>query len=504
MPSATTYSLNISKHGRTLVSASNFHLEENKITFLFGESGIGKSLIAKSIYGLLNPEEFSITINGRKYGDYLKEKTTQEIQSSSFFVPQEPSTHLNPLLSIGEQLNEGSLAQQKAINDILTRLWNSSDTQAIKKLLNVYPKPYRPSGGEKQRLLLAMAFLKIELLHEMYGKERKTMFVFDEPTGSLDNRFRDIFLSFLFEKFQTSKFTILYITHDYSVISAIAVHHQKMHSHLCFKELALERNSLRLKNFEIEEYLKWLDNQRRSRVVAKDKSRNKILLNIQNDIEVYGRRLSITRRSSNGISCALELEKYSMIYLKGPSGTGKTTFAKSIMGLLPAKNLRVQINHLLLDEYTPKRVWQNEVWGKMMTIVFQHADEALNQNSTVKGTLEGIPRRKMASEEIQKMMKELFGHDTEEKFLNKKVCYLSGGQKQKLNLLRSLILDTDILILDEPFNGLDFASIVRVLEILREKQKEGMGILLISHNEDIFDRIVPEEDIYYLHAKNFS
>jgi ABC-type multidrug transport system ATPase subunit len=60
------------------------------------------------------------------------------------------------------------------------------------------------------------------------------------------------------------------------------------------------------------------------------------------------------------------------------------------------------------------------------------------------------------------------------------------------------VLDTDLLILDEPLNGLGFESIQKVLDLLREKQSAGKGILLISHNEDIFDKLIPPEHVYYL------
>jgi ABC-type multidrug transport system ATPase subunit len=66
------------------------------------------------------------------------------------------------------------------------------------------------------------------------------------------------------------------------------------------------------------------------------------------------------------------------------------------------------------------------------------------------------------------------------------------------------VLNTDILILDEPFNGLDFRSIVKVLAILKERQKAGKGILLISHNEEIFDTVVNPEQVYYITAVPIS
>ena len=99
-----SYTISISKHGRRLVHIEDFRLEENGITLLFGESGIGKSLIAKALYGLLNPEELMVTINGESYELYRARPEVNELQKNSFFVFQEPSTHFNPLLTLGSQV----------------------------------------------------------------------------------------------------------------------------------------------------------------------------------------------------------------------------------------------------------------------------------------------------------------------------------------------------------------------------------------------------------------
>jgi ABC-2 type transport system ATP-binding protein len=63
-----------------------------------------------------------------------------------------------------------------------------------------------------------------------------------------------------------------------------------------------------------------------------------------------------------------------------------------------------------------------------------------------------------------------------------------------------MILETDILILDEPLNGLDFSSAVKVISLLQRRQQAGRGILLISHNEEMFDALVHRDHTYYLHA----
>jgi hypothetical protein len=85
---------------------------------------------------------------------------------NSFFVFQEPSSHLNPLVQLGIQLREGSLAKAPDEESLLRDLWDGGGGDSIeieKAPVNVYPKPYRPSGGEKQRMFLVMALKKIDI-----------------------------------------------------------------------------------------------------------------------------------------------------------------------------------------------------------------------------------------------------------------------------------------------------------------------------------------------------
>ncbi|MDL1893620.1 ATP-binding cassette domain-containing protein, partial [Sphingobacteriales bacterium CHB3] len=101
--------IRIASGKRTLVSIDNFEIPENRITILLGESGIGKSLMSKALYGLLDPDELDITIDGEPYRTYLARPETVTLQHESFFVFQEPSTHLNPLMPLATQMREGSL-----------------------------------------------------------------------------------------------------------------------------------------------------------------------------------------------------------------------------------------------------------------------------------------------------------------------------------------------------------------------------------------------------------
>ena len=494
------FNIRIAAGSRRLVDIDRFGIQENTVTFLFGESGIGKSLISRALFGLLAPEEYSILINGEQYGKYLHGPWPAAFQRNGFFVFQEPSTHLNPLMTIGSQLHEGSLEKAPDESSILRELWSGVEEKNIRSLLEVFPKPYRPSGGEKQRMLLVMAFKKLDMMLAGPPPERPPLFVFDEPTGSLDNHFRDLFLSMLFSRFRKRPFTVLLISHDYSMISHVQKTYADLKNGIAYKELVSHGGVLALQDFLPETYLDWLEKQHPAPVLQRTGSNALPIVTVESRTEVFGRALIITRDRDGQAEVPMQIQRGNMVYLKAPSGTGKTTIVKLMMALASGSRFRMKLGDAEITEKTARDVWRQWIWGKRMTMVFQHADEALNPRSTVEETFHGLPSsKKQTREDVVRTLRELFDpEDVTEEFLKKEVRLLSGGQKQRLNLLRGLFLDTDVLIVDEPLNGLDFVSTTKVIAMLQAKQQAGKGILLISHNEEIFDRQVPKESVYYL------
>jgi peptide/nickel transport system ATP-binding protein len=195
----------------------------------------------------------------------------------------------------------------------------------------------------------------------------------------------------------------------------------------------------------------------------------------------------------------LEIYPGEAVYLKAESGAGKTTVAKILMGLQKCQSFHCKIGNISVNEQSPENQWKKYIWAKKMSMVFQHADEALNLNGKVKDIFRGLPLAKRKDRKfLIENLKVVFEDTVDETFLDKPVSYLSGGQKQRLNLIRALILEADLLILDEPLNGLDFVTLQNVLTILQERQKQGKSYLMISHNEEIIERIVPTDRVYYL------
>jgi peptide/nickel transport system ATP-binding protein len=535
------------RDGRALVDLRDFSLRPGAFTFLFGESGIGKSLTARSLFGLLDPDGFDVTIDGEPYDSYIARGAAEALRSRGFFVFQEPSSHLNPLMTLEAQLTEGTLAGSPATDVALAGLWPATLAADLEDLLRIFPKPHRPSGGEKQRVLCAMAFRKLD---RRAPGETDGLFVFDEPTGSLDNRYRDTVLKMLVNRFRRQRCTVLLITHDYSMISVVEREYADLLPDIEFKEFVLEGAAVRVQDFRPETYTEWLRRQtalrqngrtrgpggeareegdatappavgagRESAAVGAGQESaaayagresdgaaarppadpSTAPLAIESGARVFGRRLLISREPNGTPETPLVVDRGSMVYLKAPSGTGKTTVAKMALGLIEGTHFRARIGGVDVTESTPRRVWQREIWGRRMTMVFQHADEALNPSATVGGSLTGLPVRLDRGRQME-MLREFFGETVSEGFLARKVSALSGGQKQRLNLMRGLELGTEVVILDEPLNGLDFRSMQRVLDIVRQQMARGTAFLLISHNEEIFEAIVPPDRVYYLSA----
>ncbi len=494
------FDIQIAADGKLLVDCADFTIPRSRVTFLFGESGIGKSLISRAVYGLLDPAELTAVINGMTYADYLRCTEVREIREHGFFVFQEPSSHLNPLMTLHDQMREGSLARSSPGQEALRRLWEGRAGGDLKEILQVYPKPYRPSGGEKQRILLAMALEKIAMLPPGDARGPETLFVFDEPSGSLDNRFRDIFLSGLFGSYRRRPFTGLVITHDYSMISRIATEDAALREQIVFRELARHDGGIVMRDFDPARYTGWVRALEHATTTAGHTPDRAPVLTVDHTLTVFGRRLVIAPDREGVRRTHLSLHPGTLTYLKAPSGTGKTTLVKRVMGLINEGDIHASIKDLRIDGKTPRSFWQRKIWGRTMTMVFQHADEALNQQSTMRDSFLGLPtRRALTPDAIVALAGELFDESEIRELLPKKVRFLSGGQKQRLNLLRGLVLDTDILILDEPLNGLDFESCTRVVRILQHKMAAGMAILVISHNEEIFDALAGHR-ICYLHA----
>lgn len=478
-------SLDIAAGRRSLVHIDRYTIEEGNLTFLFGESGIGKTLAAKAVCGLLDADELEVSIGGGGYDTYRSSVRARNIREKGFFVFQEPSSHLDPLQTLAEQLQEGDLRGRSGEDEIFEQLWPRERKADIPVLLGLYPQPVRPSGGEKQRMLIAMAFKK--MFRVMHDKTSSSgLFVFDEPTGSLDDDIRDRFLRYLLTHFSSGRFTGLLMTHDYSMISMLRRSSEAMRRRIVLTELVRGDGSVFMRQYAPGEYTDWLNGSREGRRPFRGEPR--LLASVGSRVHVHDRKLHFSAGPTDEAETRLDIRSGQLTYLKAPSGTGKTTIAKAMLGLVTPRRLRMRVGNVTLSERTPQQYWRTNLLGKTMTMSFQHADEALSQQAMVPDVFDALPGRASRNKTpVRRMLALLFEPSEVESFQTRRVRTLSGGQKQRLNLLRCLVLDAPIVILDEPLNGLDLESARKVLSLIVLQKERGKGFLVISHNEEIFD-----------------
>lgn len=175
--------------------------------------------------------------------------------------------------------------------------------------------------------------------------------------------------------------------------------------------------------------------------------------------------------------------------IAGPNGAGKSTLLQAIMGLIRPLSGRVSFleGQSLFEvrqkiAYVPQR--ESVDWDFPITVF----DVALMGRAKCLG-LFGRPRRADRDAAIRALEKVGLAD-----YQNRQISQLSGGQQQRLFLARALIQEPEILLLDEPFAGIDLATEKAIFELLRSMKKKGSTILIVFHDlqnaEKYFDRLL--------------
>lgn len=163
------------------------------------------------------------------------------------------------------------------------------------------------------------------------------------------------------------------------------------------------------------------------------------------------------------------------VILIGESGCGKTTLLNIIGALESPERGEILVNGIDIT----KRKNQKKYFENTVGFLFQNF--ALIENKSVRKNLELVPPKNRTEITIAKAL-ELVGLENNE---NDMVYTLSGGEQQRLALARLMIKKCDIILADEPTGSLDTKNTQIVLNILRELNRHGKTILLVTHDERI-------------------
>jgi len=174
---------------------------------------------------------------------------------------------------------------------------------------------------------------------------------------------------------------------------------------------------------------------------------------------------------------SVEIQKGDIVAIIGPSGSGKSTFLRCINRLEEPSS-----GHIFIDEedLTGESVDINKIRAKV-GMVFQHFNLFPHMTVLENLILAPIQIKKISEEEAKEKAKILLNKvglsDKAEAYPNQ----LSGGQKQRIAIARALAMEPELILFDEPTSALDPEMIKEVLDVMRELAKEGMTMMIVTH-----------------------
>ncbi|MCC6196959.1 MAG: ABC transporter ATP-binding protein [Burkholderiales bacterium] len=486
------------------VKRISFDIPANTTVALVGESGSGKSVTSLAILGLLPPEnsivdaKSQIMYGGRNLAS-LPPRELQKMRGADIsMIFQEPMTSLNPVFTVGFQLEEvlrlhiglaGGKARRRAV-ELLAEVGIPEPERRIDYF------PSQMSGGQQQRVMIAMAI----------ACEPKLL-IADEPTTALDVTIQKQILELIADLQRRREMSVLFITHDLAVVGEIAdyvivMRNGEIREQGPAKQVfeaprdaytrallqcrpQLDRRPERLP--VIDDFMGAAaapaEPPERARGVS---SGDPIVLSVRNlSKSFYGREGLFGRREFKAVkNVSFDLPKGKTLGLVGESGSGKTTVGMTLMRLHEATGGEAHFDGEDILNMSAKAFMP---YKRRIQIIFQNPYASLNprfivgQILTEPMEIHGIgagaqERADLAFELLAKVgLPEVSFYKYPHEF--------SGGQRQRIAIARCLTLKPDILICDESVSALDVSVQAQVLNLLTDLQAEyGLSYIFISHD----------------------
>jgi Cu-processing system ATP-binding protein len=182
----------------------------------------------------------------------------------------------------------------------------------------------------------------------------------------------------------------------------------------------------------------------------------------------------------------LHIKEGGIIAVLGPNGSGKTTLIKSILGMVIPNEGTIEV--------LGKTIKNNFAYRNKIDYLPQIANFPNNLKvSELIRMIKDLRRDTLNDEALIDLFKL-------RPFLNKKLGNLSGGTKQKVNIVLTFMFDSPLIILDEPTSGLDPISLIRLKNLIQSEKEKGKTILITSHIMSFVEE-VSDEIVFLLEGK---
>jgi peptide/nickel transport system ATP-binding protein len=529
-----------------VIRGLDLSLDEGGVLGLVGESGAGKSMIGRTIAQLM-PPGFAVTAGSLDFaGESLvgmrPARRRALLGREIAFIPQEPLTALNPVLTILQQFAEHfahiGVRSRRERRERVRAALASVHLDRADELLERYP--HQLSGGMCQRVLIAMAFASAPRL-----------VVADEPTTALDVTIQARIMTLMAELQQASGTAVLFITHDLrlareicssiSVLYAGAVVEQgpaevvfAHPTHPYTRSLQLANPALRGPRralFTLPEQMPGLRALSRlsgcrfaprcpvvsddcaereprlaavahasaclhpmrtmtiavggDAVGARAVSQGGALLQVSGLSKRFGGGGMFSPRSAMAVrEASFQIAAGEFVAVVGESGSGKTTLGRLVMGLEHATAGRIV---LAGRDVTAGREADRRHRVRSAQMVFQDPQSALNPRrrvgAIVTQAMEVGPDHADRASRAQRALALMAEMGMSPELVTRTPSQLSGGQRQRVNIARALCGVPRLLVADEIVSGLDVSVQAQMLNLLQRLRGElDFAMLFISHD----------------------
>jgi microcin C transport system ATP-binding protein len=465
------------QQAQRVVEDVSFDIRRGETLALVGESGSGKSVTAHSIlrllpYPLASHPAGEIIYAGR---DLLKtdEKHMRAIRGDRIaMVFQEPMTSLNPLHTVGRQINEvlqiHKGLREKAATARTLELLELVGIPDPKKRLRAYP--HELSGGQRQRVVIAMALAN-----------EPELLIADEPTTALDVTVQLKILELLKELQARLGMALLLISHDLNLVRRIA-----------HRVCVMQRGRV-VEEAACEELFRAPQHPYTRELLAAEPSGGPVaaepaapLIEVK-DLRVwFPIKKGLLRRTVDHVKAVdgvtFSLPQGQTLGIVGESGSGKSTLGLAILRLLGSQG------EIRFKEQSLGTMSQRDVrpLRRQMQVVFQDPFGSLSPRMSVGQIIgEGLSIHGMgtAAEQEQAIIEALKEVGLDPDSRHRYPHEFSGGQRQRIAIARALVLKPELILLDEPTSALDRTVQRQVVELLRSLQaKYNLTYLFISHD----------------------
>ena len=449
-------SLEVTHDGRPLVQVQGVRLEPGRPVTVVGESGSGKSLLAHAVMGTLAPDLHAhgqLDLDGTSYDLRERDSRRHLWGRQVALLPQEPALALDPTMRVGAQVAEGALRAGRDRSAARAEAGALLEGLGIGGIERAYP--HALSGGMAQRVAFAAATVG-----------RASMLIADEPSKGLDDRaLAD--LADLLRRHVHGGGYLLTITHDLDLARGLGG------DVLVMKEAAIiERGPAeRVLTEPAHEYTRrllaaeprhwthpWV--RRPTDPPSGPDHESEVLVAADGLTKAFGER-----RLFHDLS--LVLQQGERVALSGPSGSGKTTLGNILLRLMPPDAGTVR--------HAPG------LGGGRLQKLYQDPALSFPQRSRLREAFGDLLRRhRIPAEDLERSMAAVRLPDA---LLSRRPGQVSGGELQRLAVVRAMLMRPALVFADEPTSRLDLLTQEETMrELITGVERHGTALLLVTHH----------------------